>query len=332
MKKSLVGFAEYRVLVTGSRGKSSLVRLIAAGIAAAGLAVRGRITGVLPREIGSAGERRIVRNAPGHVEEMRWWLRQIPPATEAVVMENSTVHPDLQGLAVQWLRPSLTVWTNAREDHQDAWGCGHEAAVDALLRGVPDDGTLLLSGELGRSGYVMKRLERRHCPVIVSDDAEAGGRDYRSANLALASAALSALGLGSAEAVTAMRDLPPDVADFRVFLPDERTSLASAFSANDPASTEALFALLGWREDDTSLLFSDRADRRARRMAFAPFLARPWQEVRMLGGDADPDELMTWMRGRRVFGCGNVAGAPLELLARLEREGCKWIFSPTPPM
>jgi hypothetical protein len=131
-----------------------------------------------------------------------------------------------------------------------------------------------------------------------------------------------------------MRDLPPDVADFRVFRLRDGTRLAAAFSANDLRSTEHLFSLLGWTEAETSVLFADRGDRRARRDAFAPFLARRWRETRVCasGGSESRNahethtthEIMEWMSGKRVFGCGNVAGFPLEILSALEREGCEW--------
>ncbi|MDR1049236.1 MAG: gamma-polyglutamic acid synthetase, partial [Synergistaceae bacterium] len=296
MRESLVPFAKYRVLVTGSRGKSSLVRLICAGLGASGTQTRGRVTGVIPRELffgsgsgpthgsGSAhgGERKIVRNSPGHVEEMRWWLRQIPCGVEAVVMENSAVQPDLQGLAALWLRPVLTVWTNAREDHQDAWGPGPEAAFSALLRGVPEEGgsSLLLSAELGTDRLAC-RLEGRKGPVFAL---EKDGRDYRESNLLLAEKALDLLGFSSDRARAAMRALPPDVADFRVFRLEDGARLAAAFSANDLQSTEHLFSLLGWTEAETSVLFADRDDRSARRESFAPFLARRWREVRVSDG------------------------------------------------
>jgi hypothetical protein len=329
MRESLVPFAPCRVLVTGSRGKSSLVRLLSAGLAAGGTETRGRVTGVLPRELHPGGERRIVRNAPGHVEEMRWWLRQIPRGTEAVVMENSAVQPDLQGLAALWLRPVLTVWTNAREDHQDAWGRGPSSAFSALLRGVPEEGILLLSAELAAARPAsgkewMKYLEGRKGPTFVL---EKDGRDYRESNRLLAEKALDLLGRSSGDARAAMRGLPPDVADFRVFRLRNGARLAAAFSANDLRSTEHLFSLLGWTEAETSVLFADRGDRRARRDGFASFLARRWREVRVSDGrgiTGETGEIMGWMGVKHVFGCGNVAGFPLEILSALEKEGCEW--------
>ncbi|MDR1648648.1 MAG: gamma-polyglutamic acid synthetase [Synergistaceae bacterium] len=322
MRECLAPFAKYRVLVTGSRGKSSLVRLIFAGLSAGGTETRGRVTGVLPRELCPGGERRIVRNSPGHVEEMRWWLRQIPRDAEAVVMENSAVQPDLQGLAALWLRPVLTVWTNAREDHQDAWGPGPDAAFSSLLRGVPEGCALLLSAELG-TDRLARRLKERKGPLFVL---EKDGRDYRESNLLLAEKALELLGRSSENARAAMRALPPDIADFRVFrLKDDDTRLAAAFSANDLQSTEHLFSLLGWTEAETSVLFADRDDRRARRESFSPFLTRRWREVRIADKREDPRAITGWMGGgKKVFGCGNVAGFPLEILLSLLKEGCEW--------
>lgn len=310
----------YRILVTGSRGKSSLVRLIFAGISAKGLNARGRITGVLPRELLPGCERVIVRNSPGHIEEMRWWLKQIPRGTEAVIMENSAVSPELQPLAARWLKPTLVVWTNAREDHQEIWGKGREAAEDALLRGIPEGVPLVVGSEIAASRRLLKILELKGSPLTVAESHE----DFRLANLSLAKKALEVIGLSGAEADRAMELLPPDVGDFRIFFTNGGASLAAAFSANDIASTELLFSSLGWKEKETTLLFSDRADRPERRASFGAFFKRGWREVIIAGGSAGPGELRGLIRGKQVFGCGNIAGAPLELLQILIKEGCKW--------
>ncbi|MCG8565277.1 MAG: hypothetical protein MI747_09370, partial [Desulfobacterales bacterium] len=99
--------ATAKILVTGSRGKSSVVRLIHAALVACGVKAHGRITGVVPRQLGPEGSRIIVRTAGAHVGEMKWWLKQLPRDTEAVVLENSAIAPDLQPLAGRWLKPDL---------------------------------------------------------------------------------------------------------------------------------------------------------------------------------------------------------------------------------
>lgn len=311
---------KYRILITGSRGKSSLVRLLFAGLAAKGLNVRGRITGVLPRELSARGERRIVRNSPGHIGEMRWWLSQIPSGTEAVVMENSAVHPELQPFAASWLRPTLIILTNAREDHQEVWGKGRAAAEEALLCGIPDGVPLIVGAEAMASSRFAETLRKRNPPAATAPDSE----NFRLANLNIARKAMDYMGLLDEDSDKAMRMLPPDIGDFRVFYPDGGISLAVAFSANDPESSERLFSLLGWKESDTSVVFSDRGDRPARRAGFEPFLKRAWREVLFFKDKGSSSELRRWMRGKQVFGCGNIAGGPLKLLQELTEEGCEW--------
>ena len=60
-----------RILVTGTRGKSSLVRLLHAGLSAVGLRTHSRVTGVLPRELSPAGQRVIRRTSPVSFREMQ---------------------------------------------------------------------------------------------------------------------------------------------------------------------------------------------------------------------------------------------------------------------
>jgi hypothetical protein len=319
-----------RVLVTGSRGKSSLVRLLQAGLCALGIPSWGRVTGVLPREISPAGERFIERSSGGHVEEMRWWLEQVPGEAGAVVLENSAVAPELQGLAGSWMSPSLVVWTNARADHQEAWGPGAGDAERALLEGIPDRVPVAAAPELLESGFVREELARKRCFLQGSPEGGLCARDFSSGNLSLACLALSMLGLDPAFALQAMESLPPDIADFRLVDVDGGL-LAAAFSANDPESTDLLWGSLGWKAEETVLLYNHRRDRPMRLMAFLPWIRSwPWKE-RLLAGDLalrgaggfrrvklDAEGLAALVRsGRRVFGCGNVAGFPLPFL--LER-------------
>jgi UDP-N-acetylmuramyl pentapeptide synthase len=120
-----------RVLVTGSRGKSSTVRFLHAALSNAGLQSYARTTGVVPREYGPDGVRTISRSTGAHVEEMRWWLRKLPVSTQAIVLENSAISPDFQALAGKWSRPDVTILTNTVPDHQEAWG-----PTSACRRGV----------------------------------------------------------------------------------------------------------------------------------------------------------------------------------------------------
>ena len=328
----------HRILVTGSRGKSSLARLVHAAFRAAGKTARARITGVLPRELGADGTERVIRRtSPAHIGEIRWWLDQVPRGTDALIVENSAVAPDLQGVVASWVHPTLTVWTTLRPDHTDVWGPGIEGAAHALLRGVPAGGLVAAGGETDRPD--LAELFRRNGNTVHFDHPPPGC-SHREANLSLALLAM-ALCLPHADMPgirPVLAALPPDVADFRILArgAGDGDSLAVAFSANDTESTERLFMETGWHPGETTLLYHHRPDRGARLHAFLPWIAsRRWKEtvfsrsggrfslapgrgIAWNDGLDGPESFRRWWAGRgKVFACGNVAGWPLAFLREL---------------
>lgn len=286
-----------RILVTGTRGKSSLVRLIHHGLISCGLKAYSRITGVLPRSLEPTRTRIISRTSPASYREILWWLSTIPSDAQAIVLENSAVSPELQPAAMNWLNPTLTVITNTRPDHQDSWGYSPSSARQAIMKGVSPD-----------------------APAISGEDTP----DYLEGNISLAMKALELSGVNVACEV--LVSLGPDIADFGIFGADDDLT-ACAFSANDTLSTEMLFASTGWACEHTTLLYHHRPDRRARLKVFTQWIAaRNWRDVVFTSQGhsffmrtlriKSASDFVKWRKGRgRIFACGNVAGWPLEYMA-----------------
>ncbi len=237
--------AARRVLVTGSRGKSTIVRLLHAALQGAGLETHSRITGVVPRELGPRGARPILRSSGAHVEEMRWWLRQLPATADAIVLENSAITPELQNLAGQWLRPELTILSNTLADHQEVWGPDETSAAGVLVGGVPRKGRVLLPACLANDEHLLRLLEQRSCTIQFAKAADFDGQHYQAVNLGLALEAVRHLGLAMAPALESMSKLSRDSYDFHVASVGD-AELAMAFSANDIVSTRTLFESLNW--------------------------------------------------------------------------------------
>jgi len=303
------------------------VRLLHAAMQASGLKVYSRITGVLPRELGPAGIRTISRSATPHVEEMHWWLHQLPSTTRAIVMENSAISPDLQNLAGRWLRPDLTILTNTLPDHQEAWGPGKASATEVLTAGIPRRGQVVIPTALASEEYLQTLLAARCCKVILAEPVTQANGHYNAVNLGLALNVTQQLGLDSDPALKAMLALEPDSYDFQI-IDCAGAELAMAFSVNDVTSTKALFQSLQWRQQETRLIYNHRADRPDRLKSFVNWLGNTnWREVLVIGdrprmriGSAKyikirdlPGLLCLFHPGDRVFGCGNIAGLPLSL-------------------
>jgi poly-gamma-glutamate synthase PgsB/CapB len=322
-----------RVLVTGSRGKSSVVRLLHAVMQAEGLRAYARITGVVPRELGPDGVRGISRSAGAHVEEMRWWLRQLPASTQAIVLENSAIAPDLQALAGRWLKPDVTVLTNTLPDHQELWGPTAACAAEVLVGGVPRQGRVVLPACLEDDRHLMDLLVRRQCRLIFADACAVAEKHHHAANLGLALCVAEQFGLAVDEALQNMLRVPPDRYDFRV-ANCGGAEVAMAFSANDITSTRELFRSLSWSPDETRLIYNHRADRPGRLHSFIDWLGLSgWREVLIIGDrpakrpacarymDIKNAQglLQLFEPGDRIFGCGNIAGIPMSLAVVLDR-------------
>src|SRR5258705_9290388 len=114
-----------RVHVNGTRGKSSVTRLIAAGLRAGGIRTFAKTTGTMARMIHTDGSEydvyRIGR--PNVIEQTRIVRRAVEAGAQALVIECMAVSPELQPLSeLRLVRSTIGVITNVRADHLDVMG------------------------------------------------------------------------------------------------------------------------------------------------------------------------------------------------------------------
>jgi poly-gamma-glutamate synthase PgsB/CapB len=138
-----------RIHVNGTRGKSSVTRLIAAGLREGGIRTCAKTTGTLARMIlPDASEYPVYRPVKPNINEQ---IRIINIAAackaKALVIECMALQPYLQSMAERKLIKSTHgVITNARADHLDIMG-PTEADVAMALAGMTPYGGKLFTGE-----------------------------------------------------------------------------------------------------------------------------------------------------------------------------------------
>ena len=116
---------EPRIVITGTRGKSSTVRLMHAALREAGLRPYARVTGTVTEEIDPDGNRHLIRR-PGQATVIEM-LDTVQRATDArastLVAECMAVVPELIALIQNvFVCGDLAVITNARADHLEEEG------------------------------------------------------------------------------------------------------------------------------------------------------------------------------------------------------------------
>jgi len=114
-----------RIHVNGTRGKSSVTRLIAAGLRAGGLRTFAKTTGTAPRVIDMEGKDRIIHRLrlPSIGEQVRLMSFFSKEKPDAMVMECMAVQPQYQWIAEhQMIQSQIGVITNTRPDHLEEMG------------------------------------------------------------------------------------------------------------------------------------------------------------------------------------------------------------------
>jgi poly-gamma-glutamate synthase PgsB/CapB len=265
-----------RIVVMGTRGKTSTTRLIAAGLREGGLRVLAKTTGseariVLPDGMEQPIRRRGIRTP---LEQRRILWLAARQRCEAIVVEAMSIRPEsLRAELTQIIRPQTVVITNTYEDHM----ADLSDPVAAFSAAVPAGAAVFMPADF--PPVELERLRRRRALCRAIDALEAEGLIGRLShvewpqNLALALAVCEEYEVVSEAALRGMARARMDVGTLRGWWVREPNSQASwlavnAFASNDPHSTMAGLerALLRWPAAEQWVvgllnLRRDRADR-----------------------------------------------------------------------
>ena len=276
-----------RIHVNGTRGKSSVVRLIAGALREGGIRTVAKTTGSLPQYILPDGtEEPIVRLGPANIHEQVGIVRRAARMNaEALVIECMALQPDYQEISERKIiKSTIDVITNARPDHLDVMGPTETDVVDALC-GTISPGNICYTAERERFDRMKSHSEEIGAKIEQIDPTkitreEMAGFSYieHEENVAIALAIAEHLGISRDDAIRGMQKATPDIGAltvYRVEFFDKKITFYNAFAANDPESTGALWDKLGLEpssENPVIVIANNRADRASRTAQLADML------------------------------------------------------------
>jgi poly-gamma-glutamate synthase PgsB/CapB len=302
----------HRIHVNGTRGKSSVVRLIAAGLRAAGVPTVAKTTGSAARVILPDGREQDLRGRrrPSVLEYRTVAAVAARVGAHALVVECMAVRPEIQRVTEHRLmRSTIGVLTGAGLDHLGVMAGSLDSVIEALAETVPAQGTLIVPGpdppvrwldRAARCGTSVRVIAPPFDVPLPTRYAE------WPVNVALALAVCETAGVPREIAAAGMRDVTPDPGALRVWRQGSPVGrdvwLVGAFGANDPVSTarivDRVATTFGLADLPTVLVLNTRADRGERTLQ--------WCEALLSGA---------WPAARVVL-TGPHAGAAARLLAR----------------
>ena len=339
------------VHVNGTRGKSTVCRLIEAGLRAGGVRVFCKTTGTDPMTIDVKGrEEPIHRRGKANIKEQIAILRRAAAQkAQVLVVECMAVHPEYQYAAQhRILKADTVVITNVRRDHTDVMGETLPEICDALCSTVPKNGALFTAetAQAPRMGEKAAAMGSSFHPV--RPDGTEPNFDFAE-NIALALAVCEHLGVDRQTALSGMAHFKRDPYALTVHRMGEGL-FVNGLSINDVQSTctvwRDLKGKLGCRR--LILLVNNRADRGSRTQdmlavccelcpdavwlmgASQGFMARSL--AKKLPGTpverfARPELLPLdgLAPGEVVFAVGNIAQGGRDIMARVRQEGTLYV-------
>ncbi len=277
-----------RIHVNGTRGKSSVTRLIAGGLRGGGLRTFAKTTGTKPRMIFVDGsETPVLRVGKANViEQKRIVAKAVQQKAEYFVTECMGVQPHLQELLEnKFIKSQVGVITNVRGDHLDEMGPTLACVAASLCNSIPRNGHLFTSEDQFLD-IIQIRAKMRNTTVHKADPCKINDSDMRGFtylehkdNVSLALAVCEHFGVKRADALRGMQTAIADPGVLRRYMIETQGKViefVNAFAANDPDSYKIIWEMLRiHREPDKILivLLNVRKDRIQRSEQMGEFIA-----------------------------------------------------------
>ena len=268
-----------RIHVNGTRGKSSVTRLIGAGLRAGGYNTITKVTGTFPRMILSDGtEVAIHRKEKANIlEQLKIVKYCSKQKADVLLIECMALQPEYQRITEhQMIKATHGVLTNIRMDHLDVMGPRLENVAEALTLTIPKK-SKVFTAEDRMLDYIKKKADKLNTEVVASDGDMVTAEDMRGftyfehpENVALALFVCESMKVDRVKALAAMKKTLPDEGALRKYQIEKHGKTIifyNALAANDPESSIMLWKSIRKLEGDKkqyAIILNSRKDRKER--------------------------------------------------------------------
>ena len=295
-----------RIHVNGSRGKSSVVRLIAAGLRSGGVKTVAKTTGTSPRIIDEFGhDKYIHRLRSASIGEQISLIRRFSKIKpDALVIECMAVNPQYQWISEHKIvRSTIGVMTNVRPDHLDEMGISINQITKSMANTIPFNGTLVTAEDkqLSLLESIAKDRNSKFYSTVEDkiDNDNISDFEYleHKENISLALKVCQLCGVEKNIALKGMSRCTPDpgaLTMWKIKFKNNNFEFINAFAANDPASTLKTWELVNERlnREKFAIFLNTRLDRQYRTVQLIDLIFKKLKpNVLVLRGENLPSEL-----------------------------------------
>lgn len=336
-----------RISVTGTRGKSSVVRMLAAILREDGRKVLAKTTGSQARTILPSGEEEDVhrRGVPSIMEQKALLRKAAKMKVDCLITEIMSIHPENHFVESQQIvKPDIVIITNVRRDHIAAMGQNLDEIASVFDSDITPGATVFVPETENRQTF-SSAAKRENAVLMEATPGMSGkvsGEKLFPDNYDLAYAVAKYLKIDDKTIAAGLGKARYDIGNLNIWLykngnGSKQLFLVNGFAINDPDSTlqavEKIMSLLPGKRNKTVGLFNIRADRGDRTMQWIRVLQKRageyFQKIYVMGAhsrivmrklpsvriikEKAPEEIMGRIfaeceNDTVIFGFGNIKG------------------------
>lgn len=272
--------------VNGIRGKSTVSRLIDAGIRAGGYRVFTKITGTSPRYISTDGKEYEIKRKgkPNIREQIKIFNLAVKEKAEILILECMAVRPEYQRICEEKiLKADIGVITNVRADHLDEMGDTLDKIAESLSNTIPSNGVVFTGDKKYIDFFEKKSFEKKSKVIGCSDGLileEYKKIDFLD-NVELALGVCKYLGIDEIKALEGMKNYKRDPGVLKTIKfknsHGKDIFFVNALAANDPDSSEIILNRIKEKEYwkyKKYLMVNNRKDRVSRWEQYIKFVLK----------------------------------------------------------
>ena len=274
---------KYVIHINGIRGKSTVSRLIEAGLRAGGYKTFAKITGTSPRVINASGEEKEIyrkgkANIKEQIETIHWAYKE---KAEILILECMAVKPEFQHICeTEIIHSDIGVITNVREDHLDEMGETLDEIAASLSNTIPEKGAIFTGDEKYFEFFNSIAAEKKSQAFLSNDKKSEYEEIDFPENVALALEVCKYVGVSEKIALEGMHNYHRDPGRLKTVKYNNKKAeiyFVNALAANDPDSTGIILNEIKKKyywENKKYLLINNRGDRVSRWQQYVKFVLK----------------------------------------------------------
>lgn len=336
--------------VNGTRGKSTVTRLLHSALYNNNIKVMCKTTGTLPMVINSKNEEiPIKRKRSASIKEQVWIMKQaLKEEVDVLIVECMAVDPKLQYISQHnILMADICVMTNVRLDHTYEMGSTLEEIALSLSNTMPENGKFILGSN--EFEYVFAKVAKDlNTEIIVPIVKESYSHINFKENIAIGVEVCKHFDILEKDALEGMENYIEDPYALKVYGLNNNSVFINGLSVNDPQSSEIVYNMVIEKyeldKNRLVLIINNRVDRfyRAEHMVMLAQKLKP-DEIWIFGAFSNYIAKNTVMYNPRIFkdiseinfekisntniyAVGNIANSGDEIADYMERKFEKYVW------